>query len=939
MAKKEIISVLSVIILVSLIFSMSFVSANIVGDITGNVVEAGKITGNAITDFTDFFKNLFGIQSVPITATRSFNPMSYTAGSGVNVTLSFVLDASLTTYNFDEILPPFWSASLVSDPNCAIFPADVNSRVTLRCGAFFGPLGGGPSTKTITYIATPPVGTTGTQTFSSDLAYDDGSVPGTIGGSLSINQLISTYSVSVTKAGAGSGTVTSSPSGIDCGSACSASFNSGISVTLNAVPAAGSTFAGWSNGCIGTGACIVSAAGSRTATFNLIPFDYSLSAPGITVTQGSSATQTVTVTKTTDAAGQLVTVAIGALPLGVSLISPNSQSCNPNAGSCTVSFTYSADTSALTGPYSTGVTGTSAGLANKIASFTLTVSPLPTYTLNVVKSPAAGGTVTGSNINCGTACSASYPQGTVVALTAAPAAGYTFGSWSGACTGATCSVTMNSSQTVTANFNAIAFDYSLSAPGVTITAGTNNIQQTVTVTKTTQSLTANSVAVNVGSLPSGVSVGSSSQSCTPTAGSCTVTFSYSATAGATTGSASVTLTGASTGLANKAASFTMTVSPLPINVPATPTGLIAFAFSSNQINLWWNSVSGATSYKVYRGTNSGGETFLTSVGSNEFNNTGLSAGTYYYRVSAVNSAGESGLSNEVAVTISVSTNQGPRVNAGLDQAIVLPNSAILNGTVTDDGLPLGSTLAISWLKASGPGTVSFGNSSLAVTTATFSVSGIYTLRLIGNDGVYGISDDVIITVNNGSVTTYIVSVSKAGSGTVTSSPSGIDCGNTCSASFNSGISVTLNAVPAVGSTFAGWSNGCSGTGTCIVSATASRTATFSLVVPNVTIPTTPSGLSASSSASISQLYLAWNDNSNNEDGFNVERASKIKGNSNWVRIASLGSNVNYYNNTGLASGTTYYYRVNAFNSAGTSGYSNTDSASTCSFWKKVFLRC
>ena len=80
-----------------------------------------------------------------------------------------------------------------------------------------------------------------------------------------------TYALTVAKAGAGSGTVTSSPVGISCGSTCTASFNSGASVTLTAAPASGSTFGGWSGACTGTSATCtttMTAARSVTATFN-----------------------------------------------------------------------------------------------------------------------------------------------------------------------------------------------------------------------------------------------------------------------------------------------------------------------------------------------------------------------------------------------------------------------------------------------------------------------------------------------------------------------------------------------------------------------------------------------------------------------------------------------------------------------------------------------
>src|SRR5581483_11127750 len=70
-------------------------------------------------------------------------------------------------------------------------------------------------------------------------------------------------------AGNGQGSVTSSPAGINCGTTCSANFNSGTSITLTATPASGSAFSGWSGGCTGTSACTVSltAASSVTATF------------------------------------------------------------------------------------------------------------------------------------------------------------------------------------------------------------------------------------------------------------------------------------------------------------------------------------------------------------------------------------------------------------------------------------------------------------------------------------------------------------------------------------------------------------------------------------------------------------------------------------------------------------------------------------------------
>lgn len=92
--------------------------------------------------------------------------------------------------------------------------------------------------------------------------------------SASVTTTVTSASVGLTliKAGPGSGTVTSGDGKIDCGSTCSASYAVGSpasQVTLTATPAAGSSFAGWSGGCSGSGACQVTldAAKSVTATF------------------------------------------------------------------------------------------------------------------------------------------------------------------------------------------------------------------------------------------------------------------------------------------------------------------------------------------------------------------------------------------------------------------------------------------------------------------------------------------------------------------------------------------------------------------------------------------------------------------------------------------------------------------------------------------------
>jgi probable HAF family extracellular repeat protein len=61
-----------------------------------------------------------------------------------------------------------------------------------------------------------------------------------------------------------------------------------------------------------------------------------------------------------------------------------------------------------------------------------------------------------------------------------------------------------------------------------------------------------------------------------------------------------------------------------------------------------------------------------------------------------------------------------------------------------------------------------------------------------------------------------VILTGSGSGTVSSQPNGIDCGGTCSATFDNGTEVTLTATAAAGSEFGGWGGACTGTAGCKV---------------------------------------------------------------------------------------------------------------------------
>jgi len=95
-------------------------------------------------------------------------------------------------------------------------------------------------------------------------------------------------------------------------------------------------------------------------------------------------------------------------------------------------------------------------------------------------------------------------------------------------------------------------------------------------------------------------------------------------------------------------------------------------------------------------------------------------------------------------------------------------------------------------------------------------------------------------------------------------------------------------------------------------------------------PLAPSGLTATATGS-SVIDLAWTDNSDDETGFKIERS--LNGSTGWTQIGTAAADATSYSDTGLSSGTAYYYRVRAYNTYGNSAYSasandTTDAAPT-----------
>ncbi len=121
------------------------------------------------------------------------------------------------------------------------------------------------------------------------------------------------------------------------------------------------------------------------------------------------------------------------------------------------------------------------------------------------------------------------------------------------------------------------------------------------------------------------------------------------------------------------------------------------------------------------------------------------SGTYVLRLSATD--GELSASAETQVVIAPRPNEAPAVNAGADQELTGFASTVLQGIVTDDGLPAGNTLTQQWTKVSGPGGVTFSDASAGSTAATFSETGVYVVRLTANDAALTAFDEITVTVN------------------------------------------------------------------------------------------------------------------------------------------------------------------------------------------------
>ncbi len=185
----------------------------------------------------------------------------------------------------------------------------------------------------------------------------------------------------------------------------------------------------------------------------------------------------------------------------------------------------------------------------------------------------------------------------------------------------------------------------------------------------------------------------------------------------------------------------------PANIPP-----VANAGANQTIQLPTNSVtvvgSGTdsdgtiSSYAWTKISGTGGS--ITTPSASSTGITGLSQGTYVFRLTVTDNLGATGF-DDVQITVSAA-NVSPTANAGADQTIELPtNTATLSGSGTDSD---GSISAYLWTKVSGPAGGNITSSTSASTGITGLIQGTYVYRLrVTDNQAATATDEITITVN------------------------------------------------------------------------------------------------------------------------------------------------------------------------------------------------
>jgi DNA-binding beta-propeller fold protein YncE len=247
------------------------------------------------------------------------------------------------------------------------------------------------------------------------------------------------HTLKVSKTGTGGGSVSSSPAGISCGTACAAEYNQGEHVTLFAAPDSHSTFTGWTvsgaEPCPGAGSCTVILAKDVEVSAGFEePTQRTLTVSGIgegSITSSPSGISCPSSCSEHFNEGRLVTLTASPLPHNKLLAWGGACSGTPVTEPCKVTMSEAKSASA------------------EFAS-------IPQKTLTVTTTGSGQGTVTSTpaGISCPSSCSAPFDQGSSVTLTAVAAPTAAFAGFSGGgCSGDnTCTVTIGATQVVSAEF-------------------------------------------------------------------------------------------------------------------------------------------------------------------------------------------------------------------------------------------------------------------------------------------------------------------------------------------------------------------------------------------------------------------------------------------------------------------------------------------------------
>ena len=391
-----------------------------------------------------------------------------------------------------------------------------------------------------------------------------------------------------------------------------------------------------------------------------------------------------------------------------------------------------------------------------------------------------------------------------------------------------------------------------------------------------------------------------------------------------------------------------------VSKPKAPTNLAATAVSTSKINLVWSDNSNnETGFEIDRCAGSGCSNFvaITQVGVdvNTFGDVGLSAGTFYrYRVVAFNAAGSSKDSNIAEATTLVSP---PAAPSNLSPTTVSPSQINLSwsdNSNNEDGfrlercnLPAANCLDTNFVQITqtAPNVVGFNDTGLlAGTTYT------YRVRAFNSGGNSAYSNSVEATTANvlPAAPSNLISspVSSTQINLSWSDNSSNEDGfrlERCNLPAASCLDVNFTQITQIAANVTTFSD----TGLlpqtkytyrvrAFNSAGTSAYSNLSEATTQAVPPTAPSNLT-SSAASSSQINLSWSDNSTSEDGFRLERCNAPAAScldANFTQITQTAPNVGSFNDTGLLAGTTYTYRVRAFNSAGNSSYSNSVEGTT-----------